>query len=236
MKTKIILTVTIIVLYCSYTFSYSQGCHGMSSSSGGKENSSTTAKSKTTEGTSSSTATTYYICPMHPEVINNKAGKCSKCGMDLVQKTSSIEKTEQTKDTIIYTCPMHPEVQSDKPGNCPKCGMALVKKSEASGMKMKCGMMGGMSDMSKTENKEKNNSAEKNITAIEKDSIIYTCSMHPDVKLDKPGKCPKCGMALVKAESTKAIYECPMKCEGKKTYSKPGSCPKCGMDLKEIKK
>lgn len=25
----------------------------------------------------------------------------------------------------------------------------------------------------------------------------YTCSMHPEVNLDKPGKCPKCGMALV---------------------------------------
>ncbi len=26
----------------------------------------------------------------------------------------------------------------------------------------------------------------------------YTCSMHPEVKPDKPGKCPKCGMELVK--------------------------------------
>ena len=26
----------------------------------------------------------------------------------------------------------------------------------------------------------------------------YTCSMHPEVKSDKPGKCPKCGMKLVK--------------------------------------
>ena len=25
----------------------------------------------------------------------------------------------------------------------------------------------------------------------------YTCSMHPDVITDKPGKCPKCGMDLV---------------------------------------
>jgi Cu+-exporting ATPase len=24
----------------------------------------------------------------------------------------------------------------------------------------------------------------------------YTCSMHPDVVQDKPGNCPKCGMAL----------------------------------------
>ncbi|EOR94116.1 hypothetical protein ADIARSV_2729 [Arcticibacter svalbardensis MN12-7] len=25
----------------------------------------------------------------------------------------------------------------------------------------------------------------------------YTCSMHPEVVMNKPGKCPKCGMALV---------------------------------------
>jgi len=25
----------------------------------------------------------------------------------------------------------------------------------------------------------------------------YTCPMHPEVVKDEPGKCPKCGMALV---------------------------------------
>ena len=28
--------------------------------------------------------------------------------------------------------------------------------------------------------------------------VIYTCTMHPEVKMDKPGNCPKCGMTLVK--------------------------------------
>ena len=27
-----------------------------------------------------------YTCPMHPEVTSDKAGKCPKCGMDLVDK------------------------------------------------------------------------------------------------------------------------------------------------------
>ena len=31
----------------------------------------------------------------------------------------------------------------------------------------------------------------------------YTCTMHPEVVMDKPGKCPKCGMALVKMNSAK---------------------------------
>ncbi len=31
--------------------------------------------------------------------------------------------------------------------------------------------------------------------------VVYTCSMDPDVTSDKPGKCPKCGMDLVKKKS-----------------------------------
>ncbi len=33
--------------------------------------------------------------------------------------------------------------------------------------------------------------------------VQYTCKMHPEVISDKPGKCPKCGMALVKKTDTK---------------------------------
>lgn len=31
-------------------------------------------------------------------------------------------------------------------------------------------------------------------------------------------------------------YQCPMKCEGSKTYDKAGKCPKCGMNLKAVAK
>jgi hypothetical protein len=37
--------------------------------------------------------------------------------------------------------------------------------------------------------------------------VQYTCTMHPEVLSDKPGKCPKCGMALVKKESAKKKAE-----------------------------
>jgi len=30
-----------------------------------------------------------------------------------------------------------------------------------------------------------------------KEGTVYSCSMHPEVTSDKPGKCPKCGMDLV---------------------------------------
>lgn len=32
------------------------------------------------------------------------------------------------------------------------------------------------------------------------------------------------------------IYQCPMQCEGDKTYDEPGSCPVCKMDLKVVDK
>jgi hypothetical protein len=39
-----------------------------------------------------------------------------------------------------------------------------------------------------------------------------------------------------KMEETAAVYYCPMKCEGDKTYDKAGECPKCGMDLVVLEK
>jgi hypothetical protein len=32
---------------------------------------------------------------------------------------------------------------------------------------------------------------------------VYTCPMHPDVVSDAPGKCPRCGMNLVKQDAPK---------------------------------
>jgi len=62
---------------------------------------------------------------------------------------------------------------------------------------------------------------------------IYTCPMHPEVRQDHPGACPKCGMGLEAldgpAPTTRLEYTCPMHPEVVSDH--PGACPKCGMAL-----
>jgi len=61
----------------------------------------------------------------------------------------------------------------------------------------------------------------------------YFCPMCPGVESDKPGDCPKCGMALERNPTwkppSKTIYTCPMHPEVEQDH--PGNCPKCGMAL-----
>jgi hypothetical protein len=54
-----------------------------------------TVKNKTPK--TDSTAKKVYTCPMHPEVISNKPGKCPICGMDLVEKKTTPKKKESMK-------------------------------------------------------------------------------------------------------------------------------------------
>jgi len=72
-----------------------------------------------------------------------------------------------------------------------------------------------------------------------KQKVKYSCSMHPEITSDKPGKCSKCGMDLTKSKKEKMkmevmkMYTCPMHPEV--TSEKPGKCSKCGMDLTKVK-
>jgi len=61
----------------------------------------------------------------------------------------------------------------------------------------------------------------------------YFCPMDPEVRQDRPGSCPKCGMALEPdlstAPATRVEYTCPMHPEI--VRDEPGACPICGMAL-----
>ncbi|WP_193825231.1 copper-transporting P-type ATPase [Oceaniglobus indicus] len=90
------------------------------------------------------------------------------------------------------------------------------------------------------------------------DTIVHVCPMHPEVRQNGPGDCPKCGMHLVPeaeldaqgahthaphdndahdqgeydtvpADHDGAVYTCPMHPQVRQVA--PGSCPLCGMGL-----
>lgn len=80
---------------------------------------------------------TYYTCSMHPQVKEEKAGKCPICHMGLTKV--EIEKDSMNhgdhsghmmaKEEVIYHCESDPTVTSKAPGECPLDGTPLVKKT-----------------------------------------------------------------------------------------------------------
>ncbi|TSA31702.1 MAG: heavy metal translocating P-type ATPase [Porphyromonadaceae bacterium] len=103
---------------------------------------------------------------------------------------------------IRYTCPMKCEGTKvyDQPGNCPVCKMHLVPVDGNN-------KQGGhhhtdiQQEHGHEAHEQKKVKKEKGITT---GTLIYTCPMHPQVKQNKPGSCPICGMDLVpeKAQDT----------------------------------
>src|SRR5262245_5713777 len=55
------------------------------------------------------------------EVLENKPGRCRKCGMELVA----------TRLDTVWTCPIHAAVTREQPGKCPLDGRALVPMTMA---------------------------------------------------------------------------------------------------------
>ncbi|MFB5946361.1 efflux RND transporter periplasmic adaptor subunit [Albibacterium profundi] len=47
-----------------------------------------------------------------------------------------------------------------------------------------------------------NHDLESETAQTEEASTVWTCSMHPQIKMDKPGKCPICGMDLIPLRSS----------------------------------
>jgi Cu+-exporting ATPase len=70
-------------------------------------------------------------------------------------------------------------------------------------------------------------------TPVAASAALYTCPMHPEIRQDHPGSCPKCGMALESVAPiqpvSKTEYVCPM--HPQIVRSEPGNCPICGMTL-----
>jgi RND family efflux transporter MFP subunit len=84
----------------------------------------------------------FWHCPMHPEVVRDKPGKCPICGMDLVPvyedvtpaPTAAAPASGAQKERKIkyWVSPMDPGYVRDKPGKAP-CGMDMVPVYEEDG-------------------------------------------------------------------------------------------------------
>src|SRR5262245_20333800 len=60
-----------------------------------------------------------YVCPMEQDadVVEDKPGKCPKCGMTLVK----------ARLASVWTCPVHAAVNEQREGRCPIDGRELVR-------------------------------------------------------------------------------------------------------------
>jgi len=148
---------------------------------------------------------TTYTCVMHPEVQSEKPDRCPKCGMDLVPKERGgrftahrvnvvlgdnddrrveIRSGLREGDEVIYRG--HEYLNEGDPVSPVEWGVeAPVRLPEPAGE---------MPEMQHQHSPAKQDTSEAPLPANGK--TVYTCSMHPEVRSDKPGDCPKCGMKL----------------------------------------
>jgi uncharacterized paraquat-inducible protein A len=119
----------------------------------------------------------------------------------------------------------------------PACNFLHIKINKMKSIKML--MMAALTILSVSVFAQDSTNHKMKMQKVKSEKMKYSCPMHPEVTSDKPGKCSKCGMDLIRSKKEQMkmevmkLYTCPMHPEV--TSDKPGKCSKCGMDLKENK-
>jgi len=171
---------------------------------------------------------TKYYCPMkcEGEKVYDSPGDCPVCNMHLVPVGTNGQKHEHKHNEHHHaehghqSHVGHDHNHPDDQGvfSCPmKC--EGDKTYDEPGDCPVCGMH-LVPEGGNAEHLQKNHSHTHDHSQEHHHGHDHSGHTHDHEKPGKPG----------------AVYYCPMRCEGDKTYDKPGDCPKCGMHLIEEKK
>ena len=171
------------------------------------------------------TGETDWTCTMHPEVSEKGPGKCPKCGMDLTQREkggslvahrtaltlgnssggfSEVLNGLKSGDQVIWAGFENLiEGTPVKPTQWSASGPTEIPTGDAN----PSAAMKDMPGMSRMKMPEKSSIPEAKASPTSQESkpskAVYVCPMDKDVVSDKSGKCPKCGMELVRKEASK---------------------------------
>jgi YHS domain-containing protein len=79
--------------------------------------------SETSSGDKQETGEQKWVCSMHPDIIEDRPVKCSRCGMDLVPKDD-----EKKPGAMMMPMPAKEIAAAAEQTMCPIMGMAIDKK------------------------------------------------------------------------------------------------------------
>jgi Heavy metal binding domain len=128
----------------------------------------------------------------HDVLVHDETTVAIQNELSRTEKTAKSSETMKHGDMPGMDMPgmEHKETKVTDQPNAPSAAkVEQEKKALADEMKKTSG------EMEKT-SKE----LEKKAEQTKPQAFYYTCVMHPEIHQDQPGKCPKCGMTLIKKE------------------------------------
>ena len=192
MKSKNILATAAITLCFGFnSISYSQECHGGGGGGGSHCKKSNSTSSANTETTGVNGGIVKQVGKYNIEMVFLPLMKqdplmfylTNKKGKPISNKNIAGKAEITYSDKSTGTITLEPRGDNGFAGQMPNktgsfiCLLTLVVNGE-----------------NLTARFDRSTATKDNTTA----QATYTCPMHPEVTSDKPGQCPKCGMALVR--------------------------------------